>query len=87
MLDVDGFGTCFGSAASAFEIIEFAYNHYALKENFRVTLTRVLQVFPTDLSRTTFAAGCTVNTKYKTRQLISFARFTRRTQACGEPKP
>ena len=40
MLDVDGFRTCFGSAASAFEIIEFAYNHYALKENFRVTLTR-----------------------------------------------
>ena len=41
----------------------------------------------TDLSRTTCALGRTVNTKYKTRQLISFARFTRRTQVWGEPKP
>ena len=39
VLDVDGFQTCFGSAASAFEIIELAYIHYALKENFSVTLT------------------------------------------------
>ena len=39
MLDVDGFQTCFGSAASAFEIIELAYIHCALKENFSVALT------------------------------------------------
>ena len=38
--DVDGFQTCFGSAASAFEIIELAYLHCALKENFSVTLTK-----------------------------------------------
>ena len=41
----------------------------------------------TDLSRTACALGRTVNTKYKTRQLISFARFTRRIQDWGEPKP
>ena len=55
MLDVDGFQTCFGSAASAFEIIELAYIHCALKENFSVTLTKkgfTCQCF-TDLSRTT----------------------------------
>ena len=40
VLDVDGFQTCFGSAASAFEIIELAYIHCALKENFSVTLTK-----------------------------------------------
>ena len=42
VLDVDGFQTCFGSAASAFEIIELAYRyiHSALKENFSVTLTK-----------------------------------------------
>ena len=34
------FQTCFGSAASAFEIIELAYIHCALKENFSVTLTK-----------------------------------------------
>ena len=38
VLDVDGFQTCFGSAASAFEDIELAYIHCALKENFSVTL-------------------------------------------------
>ena len=38
--DVDGFQTCFGSAASAFEIIELAYIHCALKENFSITLTK-----------------------------------------------
>ena len=37
--DVDGFQTCFGSAASAFEIIELAYIYCALKENFSVALT------------------------------------------------
>ena len=34
------FQTCFGSAASAFEIIELAYIRYALKKNFSVTLTK-----------------------------------------------
>ena len=34
------FQTCFGSAASAFEIIELAYIRYVLKENFSVTLTK-----------------------------------------------
>ena len=69
------FQTCFGSAASAFESIELAYIRYALKENFSVTLTKKGPTL------TTCALGCTVNTKYKTRQLISFARFTSRTQA------
>ena len=39
MLDVDGFQTCFVSAASAFQIIELANIHCALKENFSVALT------------------------------------------------
>ena len=34
------FQTCFGSAASAFNIIELAYTRYALKENFSVTLAK-----------------------------------------------
>ena len=34
------FPNLFGSAASAFEIIELAYIHCALKENFSVTLTK-----------------------------------------------
>ena len=34
------FQTCFGSAASTFEIIELAYIRCALKENFSVTLTK-----------------------------------------------
>ena len=37
VLDVDGFQTCFGSLASAFESIELAFIHGALKENFSVT--------------------------------------------------
>ena len=87
VLGVDGFQTCFGSAASAFEIIELAYIHCALKENFSVTLTKkgftcISLICPELLC----ALGRTVNTKYKTRQLISFARFTSRTQARGEPK-
>ena len=40
VLDVDGFQTCFGSAASAFEIIELAHLHCALKENLSVTSTK-----------------------------------------------
>ena len=40
VFDVDGFQTCFSSAASTFEIIELAIIHCALKENFSVTLTK-----------------------------------------------
>ena len=38
VLDVYGFQTCFGSAASAFENIELADIHCALKKNFSVAL-------------------------------------------------
>ena len=74
------FPTCFGSAASAFEVIQLAYIHCPLKENFSVTLikkgfTCISLICPELLC----ALGRTVNTKYKTRQLISFARFTSRT--------
>ena len=40
VLDVNGFQTCFGSTASAVEIIELVYIHCALKENFSFTLSR-----------------------------------------------
>ena len=64
VLDVDGFETCFGPAASAFAIMEFAYIHCALKENFSVTLTKkgFYSCF-TDLSRTTCALGRNYNHK------------------------
>ena len=55
VLDVYGFQTCFSSAASAFENIELAYTHCALKENFSVTLKGYMCF--TDLSRTTCAFG------------------------------
>ena len=55
VLDVYGFQTCFGSAASAFENVELAYIHCALKECFSVTL-KGYTCF-TDLSRTTCALG------------------------------
>ena len=48
-LYVDGFQTCFGSAASAFENIELADIHCALKKNFNVTLKGYICF--TDLSR------------------------------------
>ena len=51
VLDVYGFQTCFGSAASAFENIELADIHCALKKNFSVTLKGYICF--TDLSRTT----------------------------------
>ena len=87
MLDVDGFQTSFGSAASAVEIIELAYIHCALKENFSVTLTKKGFTCISLICRELLCAlGHTVNTKYKTRQLTSFARFASRTQARGEPK-
>ena len=55
VLSVYGFQTCFGSAASAFENIELAYIHCALKENFSVTLKGYMSF--TDLLRTTCALG------------------------------
>ena len=54
VLDVYGFQTCFGSAASAFENIELA-DISALKKNFRVTLKGYICF--TDVSRTTCALG------------------------------
>ena len=84
---VVSFQTCFGSASSAFEIIELAYIHCPLKENFSVTLIKKGFTCISLICRELLCAlGRTVNTKYKTRQLISFARFTSRTQARGEPK-
>ena len=53
--DVYGFQICFCSTASAFENIELAYIHCALKENFSFTLKSYMCF--TDLSRTTCALG------------------------------
>ena len=55
VLDLYGFQTCFGSAASAFENIELADIHCTLKKNFSVTLKGCM--FFTDLSRNTCAPG------------------------------
>ena len=57
VLEVDGFQTCFGSAASAFANIELAYIDGALKENFYVNLKGFARMCFTDLSRTTCALG------------------------------
>ena len=66
MLDVDGFQTCFGSAASAFEIIELAYIHCPLKENFSVTLIKKGFTCISLICRELLCAlGRTINTKYK----------------------
>ena len=46
VLDVYGFQTCFGSAASAFEDIELAYIHCALNENFSVTSRKCMVPSP-----------------------------------------
>ena len=46
VLDVYVFQTCFGSAASAFENIELAYIHCALKENFSVTSRKCMVPSP-----------------------------------------
>ena len=58
------FQTCFGSAASPFEIIELAYIRYALKENFSVTLTKKGFTCAPLICRepSTCALGRTVNT-------------------------
>ena len=57
MLEKDGFQTCFGLAASAFENIELAYIDCALKENFYVNLKGFACMCFTDLSGTTCALG------------------------------
>ena len=73
------FQTCFGSAASAFEIIELAYISYALRI-FVVTLTKKGFACASLICRELPLAVCARS------QLISIARFTRRTQAWGEPR-
>ena len=79
VLGVDGFQTCFGSAASAFEIIELAYIHCALKENFSVTLTKKGFTCISLICRGLLVRSvATTNTKYETRQLKG---------SPGEPKP
>ena len=71
------FQTCFGSAASAFEIIELAYIHCALKENFSVTLTKKGFTCISLICRELLVRSvATTNTKYETRQLIRFAGRT-----------
>ena len=73
------FQTCFGSAASAFEIIELAYIHCALKENFSVTLTKKGFTCISLICRELLVRSvATTNTKYDTRQLKG---------SPGEPKP
>ena len=61
VLDVYGFQTCFGSAASAFENIELADIHCALKKNFNVTLKGYICF--TGLSRTTLCARSQLQTQ------------------------
>ena len=75
------FQTCFGSAASAFENIELADIHCALKKNFSVTLKGYICL--TDLSRTTCALGR--NYKHKVWDSAT-ERFTRRTETMTDLK-
>ena len=80
---VDGFQTCFGSAASAFENIEWAYIHYALKENLSVTMKGFsLHVFHWSVENY-LCSRSQPNTKYKSWQLI---RFTWRTETMTDLK-
>ena len=84
VLDVDGFETCFGPAASAFEIIELAYIHCALKENFSVTLTKKGFTCVSLICRQQLVRSvATTDTKYETQQLI---RFTGRTETMADLK-
>ena len=91
VLDVYGFQTCLGSAASAFENIELADIHWALKKNFSVTLKGLIgysiNEYPymcfTDLSRTTCALGR--NYKHKVWDSVT-ERFTRRTKTMTDLK-
>ena len=72
VLDVDGFETCFTSAASAFEIIGLAYIHCALVENFSVTLTKKGFTCVSLICRELLLRlVATTNTKYEIRQLIT----------------
>ena len=74
------FPNMFRFSCFCFEIIELAYIHCPLKENFSVTLIKKGFTCISLICRELLCAlGRTVNTKYKTRQLISFARFTSRT--------
>ena len=70
-----GFQTCFGTAASAFENIELADIHCALKKNFNVTFNGYMCF--ADLSRTTCALGR--NYKHKVWDTAT-ERFMRRTE-------
>ena len=84
VLDVDGFETCFGPAASAFKIIELAYIHCALKENFSVTLTKKGFTCVSLICRQQLVRSvATTDTKYETQQLI---RFTGRTETMADLK-
>ena len=81
VLDLYGFQTCFGSAASVFENIELADIYCALKKNFSVALKGYMCF--TDLWRTTCALGR--NYKHK----VSYSateRFTRRTETMTDLK-
>ena len=80
VLDVYGFQTCFGSAASAFEN-KLADIHCALKKNLNVTLKGYMCF--TDLSRTTCALGG--NYKHKVLDLAT-ERFSGRTETMTEVK-
>ena len=74
------FPNMFRFSSFCFEIIELAYIHCPLKKNFSVTLIKKGCTCTSLICRELLCAlGRTVNTKYKTRQLISFARFTSRT--------
>ena len=80
MLDVDGFQRRFGSEAFAFENIELAYIHCALKENFSVSLNGFTCV--SLICRELLVCSVTT-TKYETWQLI---RFTGRTKTMTDLK-
>ena len=80
VLDVYGFQTCFGSTTSAFENIELAYIHCALKEYFSVT--RVTLICRELLVRSV----ATTNTKYEIPGDWATERFARRTETMTDLK-
>ena len=81
VLDLYGFQTCFGSAASVFENIELADIYCALKKNFSVALKGYMCF--TDLWRTT----CALGRNYKHKVWYSATeRFTRRTETMTDLK-
>ena len=83
VLSVDSFQTCFGSAASAFENIELACIHFALNENFSVTLKVFTCASLICRELLVRSVQSQLNTKNKTRQLI---RFTSRTETVTDLK-